>query len=230
MIRRPPRSTLFPYTTLFRSKQELENKKEKILEIFQELVLEKGYSKVSVEEITSSLGISKGSFYSYFKSKKDMVLECIEENMWIALERQKHVDEISDSMENTLRNYFLDRFQKDIHHIKMELVLISLVKNLEILEESIAKRFITFEKAYVQYWEKQLEKYREELKVSEEERHEYAILLAKMIQGFRMSVLFVTEDEKFFTTEVAEVLKRIEDKTILQKIEFLIKNIMKMLQ
>src|SRR3712207_8045387 len=60
-------------------KQELENKKEKILEIFQELVLEKGYSKVSVEEITSSLGISKGSFYSYFKSKKDMVLECIED-------------------------------------------------------------------------------------------------------------------------------------------------------
>src|SRR3712207_8407523 len=57
----------------------------------------------------------------------------------------------------------------------------------------------------------------------------YAILLAKMIQGFRMSDLFVTEDEKFFTTEVAEVLKRIEDKTILQQIEFLIKNIMKML-
>lgn len=50
-------------------KQEIENKKEKILEIFQKLVLEKGYSKVSVEEITSSLGISKGSFYSYFKSK-----------------------------------------------------------------------------------------------------------------------------------------------------------------
>lgn len=45
-----------------------------------------------------------------------------------------------------------------------------------------------------------------------------------------MSVLFVTDDEKFFTTEVAEVLKRIEDKTILQKIDFLIKNIMKMLQ
>ena len=31
-------------------KQEIENKKEKILEIFQKLVLEKGYSKVSVEE------------------------------------------------------------------------------------------------------------------------------------------------------------------------------------
>src|SRR2546428_7069727 len=28
MIRRPPRSTLFPYTTLFRSKMQLDNQKE----------------------------------------------------------------------------------------------------------------------------------------------------------------------------------------------------------
>ncbi|EHO19221.1 hypothetical protein HMPREF9466_01152 [Fusobacterium necrophorum subsp. funduliforme 1_1_36S] len=76
-----------------------------------------------------------------------MVLECIEENMGIALERQKHVDKISDSMENTLRNYLIERFQRDIRHIKMELVLINLVKNLEILEDSIVKRFISFEKS-----------------------------------------------------------------------------------
>ena len=114
-------------------KQEIENKKEKILEIFQKLVLEKGYSKVSVEEITSSLGISKGSFYSYFKSKTDMVLECIEENLWISLERQKHIENISNSMESTLQNYFIDRFQRDVQHLKKELVLISLFKNLEIL-------------------------------------------------------------------------------------------------
>ena len=192
-------------------KQEIENKKEKILEIFQKLVLEKGYSKVSVEEITSSLGISKGSFYSYFRSKTDMVLECIEENFWISLERQKHIE-------------------TNIQHIKKELVLISLFKNLEILEESIVKRLICFEKTYIEYWEKQLEKYDEELNILEEERHEYAILLAKMIQGFRMSALFVTQDENFFTTDVAEVLKRIEDKTILNKIEFLIKNILKMIK
>ncbi|AVQ17209.1 TetR/AcrR family transcriptional regulator [Fusobacterium gonidiaformans] len=211
-------------------KQEIENKKEKILEIFQKLVLEKGYSKVSVEEITSSLGISKGSFYSYFKSKTDMVLECIEENLWISLERQKHIENISNSMESTLQNYFIDRFQRDVQHLKKELVLISLFKNLEILEESIVKRLICFEKTYIEYWEKQLEKYDEELNILEEERHEYAILLAKMIQGFRMSALFVTQDENFFTTDVAEVLKRIEDKTILNKIEFLIKNILKMIK
>lgn len=211
-------------------KQEIENKKEKILEIFQKLVLEKGYSKISVEEITSSLGISKGSFYSYFKSKTDMVLECIEENFWISLERQKHIENISNSMESTLWNYFIERFQTNIQHIKKELVLISLFKNLEILEESIVKRLICFEKTHIEYWEKQLEKYDEELNILEEERHEYAILLARMIQGFRMSALFVTQDENFFTTDVAEVLKRIEDKTILNKIEFLIKNILKMIK
>ena len=159
-----------------------------------------------------------------------MVLECIEENLWISLERQKHIENISNSMESTLQNYFIDRFQRDVQHLKKELVLISLFKNLEILEESIVKRLICFEKTYIEYWEKQLEKYDEELNILEEERHEYAILLAKMIQGFRMSALFVTQDENFFTTDVAEVLKRIEDKTILNKIEFLIKNILKMIK
>src|SRR3712207_9556545 len=37
MIRRPPRSTLFPYTTLFRSKFELERRQEVLLEELRRL-------------------------------------------------------------------------------------------------------------------------------------------------------------------------------------------------
>src|SRR5690554_7183640 len=38
MIRRPPRSTLFPYTTLFRSDERVEHAEQKILEIEQRVV------------------------------------------------------------------------------------------------------------------------------------------------------------------------------------------------
>ena len=40
MIRRPPRSTLFPYTTLFRSKDKLYHPTQKPKELWKRLILE----------------------------------------------------------------------------------------------------------------------------------------------------------------------------------------------
>src|SRR2546426_5681254 len=48
MIRRPPRSTLFPYTTLFRS---------------AEVFARSGYAEASAEAIAREAGMSKATFY-----------------------------------------------------------------------------------------------------------------------------------------------------------------------
>ena len=45
-------------------------KKRKILEKAFELFRENGYMDTKVEDITKALGISKGSFYTYFKTKR----------------------------------------------------------------------------------------------------------------------------------------------------------------
>ena len=50
------------------------DKKKKILEKGIELFGETGYLKTTVEEITNSLSISKGSFYTYFDSKESLLL------------------------------------------------------------------------------------------------------------------------------------------------------------
>ena len=50
-------------------------KKEKIMKVAQDLFLKKGFSNVPVEEITRKAGISKGSFYTYFKSKDELLKE-----------------------------------------------------------------------------------------------------------------------------------------------------------
>ncbi len=39
------------------------------------LFLDKGYDKVSIDEICESVGLTKGAFYSHFKSKDQIVLE-----------------------------------------------------------------------------------------------------------------------------------------------------------
>ena len=51
-----------------------EDKKRKIVEQAIELFGEAGYLKTTVEEITNSLNISKGSFYTYFDSKESLLL------------------------------------------------------------------------------------------------------------------------------------------------------------
>lgn len=53
-------------------------KKRKILEKAFELFRKNGYKDTKVEDITRKLGISKGSFYTYFKTKEELLYELLE--------------------------------------------------------------------------------------------------------------------------------------------------------
>ena len=55
------------------------NKKDKILEEALKLFLEKGFNETSVDEITKASSISKGSFYTYFKSKEELLETILKE-------------------------------------------------------------------------------------------------------------------------------------------------------
>ena len=48
---------------------EVKGKKEQILEAAMSLILTKGYSHTSVEDITNSIGIAKGAFIHILKAK-----------------------------------------------------------------------------------------------------------------------------------------------------------------
>lgn len=47
--------------------------KATLLESARKLITEKGFDRVSVEDITSGAGVAKGTFYHYFKSKEDLI-------------------------------------------------------------------------------------------------------------------------------------------------------------
>ncbi len=52
--------------------------REKIVEAAQVLMLSKGYPATTVDEICESAGVSKGSFYHFFKTKEDLGLAVLE--------------------------------------------------------------------------------------------------------------------------------------------------------
>lgn len=49
--------------------------KKRLIETALELIKEKGFDSINVEDITKKAGVAKGTFYTYFKRKEDIVLE-----------------------------------------------------------------------------------------------------------------------------------------------------------
>jgi TetR/AcrR family transcriptional repressor of nem operon len=60
--------------------------KTRLLEATYSLMVAKGYPATTVEEICEAAGVSKGSFYHFFKSKQDLALAMIEHHMASAKE------------------------------------------------------------------------------------------------------------------------------------------------
>ena len=55
-----------------------DERKTEFLDTAQELFFTKGYEKTSVEAIIKKMGLSKGTFYYYFKSKEGLLDALIE--------------------------------------------------------------------------------------------------------------------------------------------------------
>ena len=81
--------------------------KKKLVEAACGLLIEKGFDAINVEEITRAANVSKGTFYTYFKRKEDIVLEISRAPF------RETVDEISRmegmSIVSSL-SYYMERF------------------------------------------------------------------------------------------------------------------------
>ncbi|HDR7795859.1 TPA: TetR/AcrR family transcriptional regulator [Bacillus luti] len=57
--------------------KEYEERRKEILETAERLFLTKGYTKTTINDILKEIGIAKGTFYHYFKSKEEVMDEII---------------------------------------------------------------------------------------------------------------------------------------------------------
>jgi TetR/AcrR family transcriptional repressor of nem operon len=60
--------------------KKISETKEKLLEVGFDLIWDSSYGSVSVDDICKRAGINKGSFYHFFPSKADLVVEAYEEH------------------------------------------------------------------------------------------------------------------------------------------------------
>ena len=63
-----------------KERQRLE-RENLILEVAQAVLMEKGYHETSMDEIAAEVGISKGTLYSHFASKEELVQKLLENKL-----------------------------------------------------------------------------------------------------------------------------------------------------
>ena len=88
-------------------------KRKKIVDKAWELFAKNGYKETKVEDITKDLGISKGSFYTYFATKEELLYEVLE----------KIKKEIIENLENINVNQVPEKVLEDYVKAKMNYVV-----------------------------------------------------------------------------------------------------------
>lgn len=80
-----------------------QERRQEILEAAARLFREKGYNAVTIEEIASSLKMTKGSLYHYIHSKEDLLYECNRAAISPLMAEAQAIVESNDAPDEKLR-------------------------------------------------------------------------------------------------------------------------------
>lgn len=206
---------------------EKESKKELILNKFKQSILENGYSKVSINSLTAHCNISKGSFYTYFSSKDEILSIVIDEYEDLLKRKMNECTSFSENLNDFLDKYIKYRLTLKDEELELELILANLLKNLEILSSKNLDRIYNLPDIHRETLRKNLNKY------TNFEKKEICTY-AKMIEGIRANFLiddiFEVENGVFRIKSLFEVKKLLNSKTMKENREFVLKSIKKMLE
>ena len=207
-------------------------KREQLLEAATKLILKKGYSHTSVEDITNEMGIAKGSFYTYFKSKNLLLKTIAEKKIEEMVEKQDGILENSLSFEETLKNIILVRLKFSHESMKRELVLISLIKNIEALSPENREILKKIEQINIDFIKKMLIKFKKELTAEEKDFQKYSELISAIIREFKVVSFFLDRgnNENIFIQDFDVVIEKMNNEKLNEGIDFIYTCILKILK
>ena len=89
---------------LEKKKSARSQKRKKIIDKAWELFAKNGYEETKVEDITKDLGISKGSFYTYFATKEELLYEVLGKIKKEVIENLENIN-VDQTPEKVLEDY-----------------------------------------------------------------------------------------------------------------------------
>ncbi|WP_407537404.1 TetR/AcrR family transcriptional regulator [Cetobacterium somerae] len=205
-----------------------EGKKEQILEAAKDVLLKKGIFKTRVEDITTYLGIAKGSFYTYFKSKDQLLEEIIDRVYEI---RETELEELlkSDSnYEERIKIFIIKRFVISSDNLKSHLILINLTRNLEHLTPVLREKLLQIEILNRKFL-KEIIKNIPNINYSEDEMNTIIIFIMGGIKSYRLERLFYKNTDDYFISDIDEFRERLRNINLEKEVELVVSGILKLL-
>lgn len=203
-------------------------KKELIVSSAKDIILEKGYANASVEDITKNIGIAKGSFYTYFKSKH-CVIDCI------LLEQVAKIEEkvksffeedmiLEECIEKLVRSRIV--FNED-DTIKRNLMIVNLFRNIDSLNDETLDILRQIENLNIELIGKIIMRYLP--KMEEKKVDMYSKVINDIINSYKNFNLFISTRTRGFITNTDELREKYKNENFQLNIEILIESILKIL-
>ena len=208
-------------------------KKILILEKAKDMIITEGYSNLSINKLTSELGISKGSFYTYFPSKDNMLAEILDEY----LENIKVFSENlilnsilnSNSIDECLDYYVNSMFNLNDRELKLALIITSLKRNYEVFnEENFIKLKNTAHKT-IDFIKSLLKKYKKSINIKEKDMEKCSKMIFSITEVFLMMQNINFETNKFSSKSLDEVKNLYRSQDMKENLEFIKESIKKIL-
>ena len=205
-----------------------EGKKEQILEAGKDVLLKKGIFKTRVEDITNYLGIAKGSFYTYFKSKDQLLEEIIDRVYEI---RENELEELLESNYNyreQIKIFIIKRFVISSDNLNSHLILINLTRNLEHLKHVLREKLLKIEILNRKFL-KAIIKNIPCINYTEDEMNTIIIFIMGGIKSYRLERLFYKNTDDYFISDIEEFRERLRNINLEKEVELVVNGILKLL-
>ena len=122
-------------------------KEKKIIDKAWELFAKNGYEETKVEDITKDLGISKGSFYTYFATKEELLYEVLGKIKKEVIEKLENIN-VDQTPEKVLEDYVkakMNHAVKILNNMKLRAVEKYLIDpKLRILFQELQEKSTNF--------------------------------------------------------------------------------------
>ncbi len=127
-------------------------KRKEIANSCKDLLIKEGFFNITISKITQTAGISKGSFYDYFKNKEDLIFEILEQMIKDYNKKLEDKVKKQGSTKNKIKSltafFYKDEF-KNLREIYAQFAAIALIEN----DEKIAKFQRKNNKFYIKWLE-----------------------------------------------------------------------------
>lgn len=205
-------------------------KREEIIETVKNMIIQKGYRKASVEDITNAVGIAKGSFYTYFKSKDSLMETLLTEKDEIHKKKLEETMTGAKNLKESIEKYVRYYLFMPTHDLEFFLVMFKMMRSVDVVSKGIIDKLEMCKKVRIDEMMRILEKNIDEVDARDEnDLKKYGLLVFGMLNTFYINNFF-PDANRYGEFHLEDIKEKVRSVDFENEIDFMTKVILKMVK